>query len=561
MNVKLISYTQPTEEFAREWENNPDLLDLVSYCARVSNPSNQMNEQTAEKLVRFLAKHGHWSPFEMVNAVLEINTTRDIAHQIVRHRSFSFQEFCVSGDTEVTTITNSGRTKKVRIQDLYKRWLSPQYWGMSDNLVRVYDEANDCFETAPIKEVFETGIKPVYRMTLESGKTITATKDHKFFSHGKGFGTLDSIDVGDFAGVNVVPVYQSPSWLEATKNSCIKNGTGLYGIAASAGTTTHTIRKWLKKHGLQFSKKEVAEYTRAWNKGLPIEQQPRYGKPTSKETRNKMRESARKGEDSNLYKHGESYRWRKGVAAWAVGFKRELYNRQEGRCGISGQHVDFADCEVDHIKPVYKYPDLAFDPTNLQVVHKNAHREKSLVESVESRYTMKFDRVKSIEYVGEVMTYDLEVDHTSHNYIANGIVSHNSQRYADPTQELDFVLREPRLQDSKNRQNSIELGDTPVGRTMEEMWYQKQKKVKDAAIDAYTWAIEQGIAKEQARAVLPEGMTTSRLYMNGTLRSWIHYIQLRSGNGTQKEHSQIARECACVIASIFPMIDEYLGEQ
>jgi thymidylate synthase (FAD) len=93
MNVKLISYTQPTEEFAQEWKNNPDLLDLVSYCARVSNPSNQMNDQTAEKLVRFLARHGHWSPFEMMNAVLEINTTRDIAHQIVRHRSFAFQEF------------------------------------------------------------------------------------------------------------------------------------------------------------------------------------------------------------------------------------------------------------------------------------------------------------------------------------------------------------------------------------------------------------------------------------------------------------------------------------
>ena len=226
MNVKLISYTQPSEEFAREWKNNPDLLDLVSYCARVSNPSNQMNEKTAEKLVRFLARHGHWSPFEMVNAVLEINTTRDIAHQIVRHRSFAFQEF--------------------------------------------------------------------------------------------------------------------------------------------------------------------------------------------------------------------------------------------------------------------------------------------------------------------------------------------SQRYADPTKDLDFVLREPRLQDTKNRQNSIELEDTPGSRTMQEMWVDKQKKVKDAAIDAYSWAIEQGIAKEQARAVLPEGMTESRLYMNGTLRSWIHYIQLRSGNGTQKEHAMIARECAEVLASVFTMIHEYV---
>jgi thymidylate synthase (FAD) len=226
MTAKLISYTQPTEQFAEEWRNNPDLQDLVVYCARVSNPSNQTNQKTAEKLVRFLAKHGHWSPFELVNAVIEIDTTRDIAHQIVRHRSFAFQEF--------------------------------------------------------------------------------------------------------------------------------------------------------------------------------------------------------------------------------------------------------------------------------------------------------------------------------------------SQRYADPTKELNFVLREARLQDTKNRQNSIDLDGTDESRSFEEQWVQKQKRVTDAAVDSYKWAIENGIAKEQARAVLPEGLTTSRLYMNGTLRSWIHYIQLRSGNGTQKEHAEIARQCAVEIARIFPMIDEYV---
>lgn len=229
MTAKLISYTQPTEQFAEEWKNNPDLQDLVVYCARVSNPSNQTNQETAEKLVRFLAKHGHWSPFELVNAVIEIDTTRDIAHQIVRHRSFAFQEF--------------------------------------------------------------------------------------------------------------------------------------------------------------------------------------------------------------------------------------------------------------------------------------------------------------------------------------------SQRYADPTKELNFVLREARLQDTKNRQNSIDLDGTDESRSLEEQWVQKQKRVTDAAVESYKWAIENGIAKEQARAVLPEGLTTSRLYMNGTLRSWIHYIQLRSGNGTQKEHAEIARQCAVEIARIFPMIDEYVTSE
>ena len=225
MKAQLISYSQalaPTDQNAL-FENNPDLLELVAYCARVSNPSNQMNSETAEKLVRYLVKHKHWSPLEMVSACLEIETTRDIARQILRHRSFSFQEF--------------------------------------------------------------------------------------------------------------------------------------------------------------------------------------------------------------------------------------------------------------------------------------------------------------------------------------------SQRYADPTKDLTFETREARLQDTKNRQNSIVCEDEYIT----ERWEEEQLKVIEQAKRAYAWAIDNGIAKEQARAVLPEGNTMSRMYVNGTLRSWVHYIELRSANGTQQEHIDIAVACAKAIASVFPMIDEYVG--
>lgn len=133
-----------------------------------------------------------------------------------------------------------------------------------------------------------------------------------------------------------------------------------------------------------------------------------------------------------------------------------------------------------------------------------------------------------------------------------------SQRYADPTKDLDFVIREARLQDTKNRQNSIELDPENDGQTiMAGAWRNKQQQLLDLAKDTYQWAIDNGIAKEQARAVLPEGLTVSRLYMNGTLRSWIHYLQVRSGNGTQKEHMEIALECAKVIAKVFPMASEF----
>ena len=224
MAVRLVSYTTPTEEFKNEGMSNTDLLDLVAYCARVSNPSNQMNTETSEKLVKYLIKHAHWSPLEMVNACMEITTTRDIAHQIVRHRSFAFQEF--------------------------------------------------------------------------------------------------------------------------------------------------------------------------------------------------------------------------------------------------------------------------------------------------------------------------------------------SQRYAKPEDQGDmFIFSEARLQDEKNRQNSISVED----KKLQQEWEWAQMRIAHMAKKEYDWAIKKGIAKEQARKVLPEGLTKTTIYMNGTLSSWIHYIDLRGGHGTQKEHMDIAHACAKVIAKIFPLADEING--
>ncbi len=145
--------------------------------------------------------------------------------------------------------------------------------------------------------------------------------------------------------------------------------------------------------------------------------------------------------------------------------------------------------------------------------------------------------------------------------IARQIIRHRSfsfqefsQRYADPTQDLGFVIREARLQDNKNRQNSIETEN----QELQETWQTMQSYVRAAAKDAYKWAIENGIAKEQARAVLPEGLTISRMYMNGTLRSWIHFIQVRGDKTTQKEHRLIAEECKKIILEYFPFLRECL---
>jgi thymidylate synthase (FAD) len=138
-----------------------------------------------------------------------------------------------------------------------------------------------------------------------------------------------------------------------------------------------------------------------------------------------------------------------------------------------------------------------------------------------------------------------------------------SQRYADPTAELDeaFVLREARFQDMKNRQNSVALDmNDEQQRLLAIEWERAQKRVLFAVKQEYKWAIDNGIAKEQARAVLPEGLTVSRMYMNGTIRSWIHYILLRKENGTQQEHMDISLACAKVISTVFPMANELVSK-
>jgi thymidylate synthase (FAD) len=188
------------------------------------------------------------------------------------------------------------------------------------------------------------------------------------------------------------------------------------------------------------------------------------------------------------------------------------------------------------------------NPTN----QNNSETAEKLV-----RYLIKHQHWSPLEMVSMCLEIDTTRD------IARQILRHRSfsfqefsQRYADASQ-LGFETREARLQDTKNRQNSIEIDDV----NLQNRWVEQQEFIIKCARSAYDWALVHGIAKEQARAVLPEGITKSRIYMNGTLRSWVHYIQLRSANGTQKEHQEIAVACANAIKPIFPMIMEYVNEQ
>jgi len=206
------------------------------------------------------------------------------------------------------------------------------------------------------------------------------------------------------------------------------------------------------------------------------------------------------------------------------------------------QPVDeFSSQGIDNVQELIAYCARVSNPAN----QLNTETSERLI-----RYLIKHQHWSPLEMVSACMEIETTRD------IARQILRHRSfsfqefsQRYADPTQDLDFVIRDARLQDQKNRQNSVVVNDPELQR----WWQDEQKRLIWMIKQSYAEAVKRGIAKEQARAILPEGCTVSRLYMNGTLRSWIHFIELRSGNGTQLEHQEIARACAKAIADIFPM--------
>lgn len=209
---------------------------------------------------------------------------------------------------------------------------------------------------------------------------------------------------------------------------------------------------------------------------------------------------------------------------------------------------EYAEQGIDDVQELIAYCARVSNPSN----QLNTETSEKLIN-----YLVKHAHWSPLEMVSACIEIETTRD------IARQILRHRSfsfqefsQRYADPVKDLDFEIREARLQDDKNRQNSVETDDTEL----KTEWVLAQERVIIEARKAYRWAIENGIAKEQARAVLPEGLTMSRMYMNGTLRSWIHYIELRSANGTQKEHMEIAKACAHVIAEVFPMATKLVKE-
>jgi thymidylate synthase (FAD) len=272
-----------------------------------------------------------------------------------------------------------------------------------------------------------------------------------------------------------------------------------------------------------------------------------------------MKLKARKGPNSNLWKGGSDRTERKKIADWCNSIRSLKlidYNYSCSMCGSSQR------LELDHIKPVYSNPELSYEYDNIQVLCNSCHNEKHKIagdkkqwseKRAKNKMTVRWSKIKSVKYLGEEMTYDLEIDHESHNYVADGVIVHNSQRYSSATSVQDIELRK---QAEKNRQSSAEAYNPEwVGGV----------KLSDivsghfqASLNLYNEMIQAGIAREVARDVLPLA-TETKIFMKGNIRSWIHYLEIRTADDTQKEHREIANGIRDIFKQNFPSISEALG--
>lgn len=506
-------------------------VELI-YCT--PDPEAHIGEQASEcydsktdresclRRAAHCVESGHLATLRFAYATVHVaGISRVCSHQLVRVAHAGILQRCVAGDTLVAVVNNeaTGGIKWVPIMRMYDLQNGAQGSHIWKARVRVYDEDTKTFGISKVKEVFHNGTKPVFDVKVETGLSITCTEHHKFLTKG-GFKPLHELKVGDYIARNGTAAYKDKSWMAAAKAECVANGAGVRGIADKAGISYHTARVWLRKLGLRFTKKEVASYTPPWNKGKSGAEIPWFGNKQTIEQREAV--SLAKSGANNPFWNGGATRTRNTIANKTSSRKltREFVLARDGhRCKRCGSETNL---QIDHVKSVREFPELAFDTGNLQTLCKTCHREKSVQESNRIRKTVRWVQITSIVPAGEVDVYDLEVEHKSHNYVANKLVVHNSQRYVKETR--------------------VEYIDPPAVADLPPHLRAAWAQVQAGAEAVYLAAIDVGMKKEDARYILPQGCTTS-LRITGNFQMWRDLL----GNRTTKHAQWEVREVACEI--------------
>ncbi len=552
--------------------------ESIVQAARVSYGAGTKRIHEDRGLIRYLMRHRHTTPFEMCEIKLHVRVPMDCWRQWIRHRTA-----CLAEGTRIYFDLPGGLRRRgnqlftLTVEELWRRFQPTQNNTRPDKQrnpffrrdrvremrLRQVDESNLRLQHTRILNVYKNGPKPVFRMTLTDGKQIEATADHRFlFGSGwqslaeatglreeNGRGIWNSAD--HFLYVNgeqtLVPaLYRDREWLDEQYNVHLRS---IDDLAAECGVSYHAIRKWLRKHGIQHTKGGRSKTP--WNQGLRY----RLGsRPPTGEFLAANRES-RSGEASNFWRGGTSSD-RSGIGRWATQTAHRIHARNGWTCQLC--HSRAGELHCHHIVPVWADPSRARDLENLTTLCGTCHRsiagrELDYVERLggpprkaewirrprvpwNKLLVAKLVRIEEFEYIGERETYDLEVEGPYHNFVANGIITHNSvneysTRYSvaiDSAQKT--APGEWRLQSQKNRQGSEEYLDPARGAKLSE----KEAELHALTRKVYEERLAEGISREQARKDLPLS-TYTEAYWKTNLHNLLHFLRLRMDPHAQEE--------------------------
>lgn len=549
---------------------------MVANTARVSygKHSEALNEDKDGKLISYLAKHGHTSPFRHPQLRFRVQCSIMVERQLFKHQV----GWCLSGESEITFIKPSGMLERIPIKNLFDIWSTgrPHQPSEKDALlcrkrikrkkVKVLNEATQRFETGHIKEIIKSEAKEMFKITLENGRSIKCSRDHKIMTD-KGWATLrNGLRVGSFVMCNGVKfvgngMYRDREFMSKLRES----GASVAEMAKECGCGYDNIRKWLRILGLGFKPEETRfpKKNVPWNLGvngykLNLTEEGKRSKSKWGKFYN------RPGPESRLWRGGITSD-RDMIASWTRKIARQVHKKYNFTCQNCGQSS--GELHAHHIVPVAQNADLAYDFDNLITVcarchgkiHASLDSEEEFANRVLSSSFVKFEykkrigsrpkfkskpkpsKVVSIQSVGMEDCYDIEMEGPHHNFVANGIVVHNSAnsisgRYVDFSDSYDLPKR-LRFQSKDSKQGSG--GDLP----------DDLNEVLVADMDAhvangrllYARLCEAGVSKEQARSILPLCLETTFIW-TGSLQAFFHLCHLRLKPDAQKETRDVVAE-------------------
>lgn len=566
--------------------------ESIVQAARVSYGKGTKKVHEDRGLIRYLMRHHHTTPLEMCELKLHIRIPMDAWRQWIRHRTA-----CLAEGTEVYFDLPSGIRKrgnqlyKLKIEDIWNRFQRTQNIHRTDKQrnpyfrrdrirsmqLRQVNEETLTLQRTRVVDIYKNGRKPVFRMTLADGKSIDCTADHRFL-FASGWSTLhdavglqerkgnaiwnsnDSFLYVNGAALRLPALYQDREWLNRQYNEL---GVKIEDIAVACGASYHTVRKWLRVYGIQHPKGGRSKP--AWNRGKTYDLGPRSLSQAWIEANRR----SRSGPASNFWKGGIST-GREGIGRWTTQIAVKIHTRNGWTCQLCHQRA--GELHTHHIVPVWADPSRARFEENLTTLcapcHRSVHgKELEFVAKlggppVQAAWKKKprvpwnkltvarLVRIERFEYLGKKMTYDLEVEGPHHNFIANGIVTHNSvneysTRYSIA---IDAAQKTPpgewRSQAINNRQGSGEFFPVEVGKRLTE----KETEIHELTRRHYEDLVKLGVAREQARKDLPLS-TYTEAYWKIDLHNLLHFLWLRMDEHAQLEIREFAKAIGHKIVS------------